>query len=101
MSWTTNDIPDLSGKIAVVTGANGGLGLETSRALAAAGAHVVMAARNQVKAAAARDDSLAGLPDASLESSSSTWARSRARRRPLRRSSPPIRRSTSSSTTPG
>ncbi|TDT15537.1 NADP-dependent 3-hydroxy acid dehydrogenase YdfG [Ilumatobacter fluminis] len=67
MSWTTNDIPDLSGKIAVVTGANGGLGLETSRALAAAGAHVVMAARNQDKAANARDDILAGLPDASLE----------------------------------
>ena len=56
MSWTTADIPDLKGRTAVVTGANGGLGLETSRALAAAGAHVVMAARNQEKAAAAVED---------------------------------------------
>ncbi len=53
MSWTTKDIPDLTGKLAVVTGANGGLGLETARALAGAGAHVVMAARDQEKAAAA------------------------------------------------
>src|SRR5918994_3650177 len=56
MAWCSADIPDQSGRIAVVTGANGGLGLETSRALAAAGAHVVMAARNQDKAAAAVED---------------------------------------------
>ena len=37
MSWTEADIPDLTGKTAVVTGANGGLGLETARALAAQG----------------------------------------------------------------
>ena len=42
------------GKTAVVTGANGGLGLETARALAGAGAHVVMAARALEKAAAIR-----------------------------------------------
>jgi NAD(P)-dependent dehydrogenase (short-subunit alcohol dehydrogenase family) len=34
MAWTTADIPDQSGRIAVVTGANGGLGLEVSRELA-------------------------------------------------------------------
>jgi len=67
MSWTAADIPDQDGRVAVVTGANGGLGLETSRALAASGAHVVMAARNQDKAAAAVDDIRSGLPDASLE----------------------------------
>ena len=53
MSWTTNDIPDLSGRSAVVTGANGGLGLETVRALAGPRAHVLMAARDQEKAGAA------------------------------------------------
>ena len=51
MSWTAADIPDLTHKTAVVTGANSGLGLESAKALAGAGAHVVMAARNQEKAA--------------------------------------------------
>lgn len=67
MAWTTTDIPDLTGSVAVVTGANGGLGLETARALAGAGAHVVMAARNQEKARVAYDDITAIHPDASLE----------------------------------
>ncbi|BBX50382.1 SDR family oxidoreductase [Mycolicibacterium poriferae] len=67
MSWSTNDIPDLRGKTAVVTGANGGLGLASAKALAGHGAHVVMAARNQTKAASARDEILAAHPDASLE----------------------------------
>jgi NAD(P)-dependent dehydrogenase (short-subunit alcohol dehydrogenase family) len=67
MAWTTVDIPDQSGHTAVVTGANGGLGLETSRALAAAGAHVVMAARNEEKAAAAVEDIRASVGEPSLE----------------------------------
>src|SRR5690349_14316469 len=67
MSWTTEDIPDQSGRVAVVTGANGGLGLETARALAAKGAHVVMAVRNQEKAAAAVEDIKSSVPDAKLE----------------------------------
>lgn len=50
MPWTAADIPDLAGKVAVVTGANGGLGFETSKALAVGGAHVVMGCRNLVKA---------------------------------------------------
>src|SRR4051794_17475697 len=66
-SWTTADIPNLEGRVAVVTGANGGLGLETARALAGAGAHVVMAARDQAKAAAAEADIRSGVPGASLE----------------------------------
>ena len=67
MFWTIDDIPDQTGRTAVVTGANGGLGLESTRALAGAGAHVVMAARNQEKAEAARRDVLATHPQASLE----------------------------------
>ena len=67
MSWTAADIPDLTGQIAVVTGANGGLGLETARALAARGAHVVIAARNQEKATRALEEIRSRVPDASLE----------------------------------
>lgn len=53
---TTDDVLDgidLSGTLAVVTGASTGLGLETSRALAAAGAHVVLAVRSSEKGLAA------------------------------------------------
>ncbi|MCP4965482.1 MAG: SDR family NAD(P)-dependent oxidoreductase [bacterium] len=67
MGWTVSDIPDLTEKVAVVTGANGGLGLESAKALAGKGAHVVMAARNQDKAATARDEILSVHPEASLE----------------------------------
>jgi NAD(P)-dependent dehydrogenase (short-subunit alcohol dehydrogenase family) len=67
VSWSAADIPDQTDRTAVVTGANGGLGLETARALAAAGATVVMAARNQGKAAEAEADIRQGAPDAILE----------------------------------
>jgi NAD(P)-dependent dehydrogenase (short-subunit alcohol dehydrogenase family) len=67
VAWTEADIPDLRGRVAVVTGANSGLGLETARALAGASAHVVMAARDQIKAAAAEADIRTSHPDASLE----------------------------------
>jgi NAD(P)-dependent dehydrogenase (short-subunit alcohol dehydrogenase family) len=67
VGWTAADIPDQAGRTAVVTGANGGLGLETARALAAARAHVVMAVRNQDKAQDAVADIRRGAPDASLE----------------------------------
>ena len=67
MTWNTTDIPDLTGRTAVVTGANSGLGKATTAALAGAGAHVVMAARDQEKARSAHDEILSDDPDASLE----------------------------------
>jgi len=66
MAWTTADIPDQSGRVAVVTGANGGLGLEVARGLARRGGHVVMAARDQAKAEAAVTSIRGEIPDASL-----------------------------------
>jgi NAD(P)-dependent dehydrogenase (short-subunit alcohol dehydrogenase family) len=67
MSWTEADIPDQTGRIAVVTGANGGLGFETARALAAKGATVVMAARNLDKAKEAERAILEESPGADLD----------------------------------
>ena len=62
--WTETDIPDLRGKTAVVTGANTGLGLETTRLLAAHGAAVVMACRSETKAEAAADRIRSAVPGA-------------------------------------
>ncbi len=47
--WTAADMPDQNGRLAVVTGANSGLGLSTARELARAGADVVLAVRNVAK----------------------------------------------------
>ena len=72
-NWTTSDIPDQSGRTAVVTGANTGLGFETAQALADNGAHVVLAVRDTEKGkqAAARiggDVALTELDLTSLDS---------------------------------
>jgi NAD(P)-dependent dehydrogenase (short-subunit alcohol dehydrogenase family) len=67
MAWTAAQIPDQSGAVAVVTGANGGLGLEVARELARKGGHVVMAARDQAKAEAAVASIRDQVPGASLE----------------------------------
>ena len=54
--WTSGDVPGQQGRLAVVSGANTGLGFETARVLAARGASVVLAVRDtdKGKAAAAR-----------------------------------------------
>jgi NAD(P)-dependent dehydrogenase (short-subunit alcohol dehydrogenase family) len=64
--WTADQIPDQSGRVAVVTGANSGLGLITARELARAGATVVLAARDG-KAKAALGEIAGAVPDARLE----------------------------------
>lgn len=64
--WTTADIPDQTGRTAVITGANTGLGYETATALAAKGAHVVLAVRNLEKGKAAADLISARTPGASV-----------------------------------
>lgn len=66
MSWTVHDVPDLTGRVAVITGGNAGLGLETARALARRGARIEMAARNLDRAAAARNEILAEVPRADV-----------------------------------
>ena len=65
--WTTADIPDQTGRTAVITGANTGLGYETAAALAARGAHVVLAVRNLEKGKEAARGIEQATPDAKVQ----------------------------------
>src|SRR5580698_3036852 len=65
--WTTEQIPDQSGRTAIVTGANSGLGLVCARELARHGAHVVLACRNAEKGAAAVAEIARVAPGAQVE----------------------------------
>jgi len=60
MPWTAVAIPDQTGRLALITGANSGLGLETARALAAKGAGVILACRSLARAEQARQQLLPG-----------------------------------------
>src|ERR1044072_2443040 len=64
--WTASDVPDQSGRVAIVTGANSGLGYDTAAALAAKGAHVVLAVRNLDKGQEAVDRIKATSPSADV-----------------------------------
>jgi NAD(P)-dependent dehydrogenase (short-subunit alcohol dehydrogenase family) len=66
--WTADQIPDLDGKTAIVTGANSGLGFETAFELARNGAQVVLACRNLEKAAATAESIRTAHPQAAVES---------------------------------
>src|SRR5213080_1910963 len=65
--WTAADMPDQAERVAVVTGANSGLGLATARELARAGASVVMAVRNPAKGDEAAGRIRSVLPGEALE----------------------------------
>jgi NAD(P)-dependent dehydrogenase (short-subunit alcohol dehydrogenase family) len=65
--WTAADIPDQTGKTAIVTGANSGLGAAITRELARTGATVIMAVRDREKGERAASEIRSGVPDAALE----------------------------------
>lgn len=66
MSWSEDDIPDLSHRVAVVTGANSGIGFETARALAAKGARVILGCRSRTKGPQAAARIREAVPDADV-----------------------------------
>ena len=67
MKWSFEHIPDLSGKVIIVTGGNSGLGYESVKAFAAKGAEVIMTSRSLAKGEKARDGILKDHPDGRIE----------------------------------
>src|SRR4029450_13965738 len=65
--WTTTDIPDQHGRMALVTGANTGIGFHQALELARKGAHVLLAARDPERGGTARSAILQELPAANVE----------------------------------
>lgn len=66
-NWTTDHIPELSGKVIIVTGGNSGLGFESVKAFAGKGAHVVLACRSEAKGEKARSEIRTLHPEATIE----------------------------------
>src|SRR5579864_1986585 len=66
-AWTATDIPDLRGRVAVVTGASSGVGYEIAKAMAARGAYVVLASRDPARTEEAAERIRAAAPAASVE----------------------------------
>ncbi len=67
MNFNLKNIPSQKGRLAIVTGANNGIGFETTLAMAKYGFKVVMACRNLSKAEKAKTDILQKLPKADLD----------------------------------
>lgn len=67
MNWTTENIPDQTGKTVIVTGANSGIGFDAARVLAEKGARVILACRSQNKGQEALDKIKARVPNALVE----------------------------------
>ena len=65
--WTEADVPDQAGRVAVVTGANTGIGFETARVLAARGAQVVLACRDEARAQEAAGRIIRRVPGATVD----------------------------------
>jgi NAD(P)-dependent dehydrogenase (short-subunit alcohol dehydrogenase family) len=65
--WTTQNIPDMQGKIVIITGANSGIGYEATRALAAKNAMILMACRSLDKGEKALEKIRAETPEADLK----------------------------------
>lgn len=66
-NWTADQLGNQSGRVAIVTGSNSGIGFETARVLAEKGATVIMACRNLDKARPKADEIRAAHPDANVE----------------------------------
>ena len=66
-NWTQEDIPDLTGKVIIVTGANCGIGYEAAKEFARKGAQTILACRSMAKAQTAEDQILAEIPNAEVE----------------------------------